>query len=100
MSFFTTAFLAVRRQTWLDQLVRAQYRIGSTWRDGVITSRQVVGNSIVLMVSVTEPVTAATIAESRLLDVGGNVAGSRIENISKSANQGVLIKYEFPINEV
>lgn len=101
MAFFTSTFLAARRKEWLDKIAKAQYRIGSTWYDGAITSREVVGNSVVIMVSVTDPVsTASTIVESRLIDVGGNVVGSRSENILKNVNQGVLLKYEFPINEV
>lgn len=101
MPFFTTNFLNARRQQWLDQIAKAQYRIGGTWYDGAITSRQVSGNSVVIMVSVTDPVsTTSTIVESRLIDNGGNVAGSRTENIVKNVNQGVLLKYEFPINEV
>lgn len=101
MAFFTSAFLDARRQNWLDQIHSCQYRIGDTWHDAVISTRDIVGGSVIVMATVTDPVgEIATIAESRLIDIGGNVAGSRVETIEKSANHGVLLKFEFPINEV
>ena len=52
MAFFTDTFLKARREELLRAVSRFQYQLnGSTWKDGEINSKQVVGNAVVVYVN-------------------------------------------------
>lgn len=100
-NFWTTNYLAKRRSAWLKTLVKAQYRIGSTFYDATITEKKIEGDTLVIFMVIDHTVSGtATINYVRLIDEGGEVAGERVENITKSGTQGVLMKFEFPLREV
>ncbi len=100
-NFWTANYLQKRRNEWLKSLVKAQYRIGSTFYDAVITEKKIEGDTLIVYMVIDHTVSGtATINYVRLIDEGGEVAGERAENITKSGTQGVLMKFEFPLKEV
>ena len=99
MKFWKENFLAERRREWLKNIVKAQYLVGGSWRDAIISEKKIVGNTLYLNLIADSP-NAMTITRVRLIDVGGEVAGEKIENISKSSTQGVLLQLTFPIYEI
>ena len=100
-NFWTSNYLAKRRNEWLKSIVKAQYRIGSTFYDATITEKKIEGDTLVIFMVIDHTVSGtATVNFVRLIDEGGQVAGERTENITKSGTQGVLMKFEFPLREV
>lgn len=99
MKFWKETFLAERRSEWLKSIVKAQYRVGSSWYDAVISEKKIIGNTLYLNLIVNHP-GAITINYVRLIEVGGAVAGEKIENIIKGSTQGVLLQLTFPIYEI
>ena len=100
-NFWTAEYLQKRRNEWLKTIVKAQYRIGSTYYDAVITEKSIEGDTLIILMVVDHSVTGTVNINSvRLIDVGGDVAGERTENITKKGTQGVLMKFEFPLKEV
>jgi hypothetical protein len=60
-----------------------------------------IGNMIKFMVHIPNvPATAHTITSVRVIDTSGAVAGSQEVSIERSSTQGILITFEFPIQEV
>ncbi len=99
--FWTANYLAKRRNAWLKSIVKAQYRIGTTFYDAVITDKRIEGDTLIIYMVVDHMVEGTTtINYVRLIDEGGEIAGERTENITKSGTQGVLMKFEFPLKEV
>lgn len=99
--FWKPTYLAKRRNDWLRSIVKAQYRIGSTFYDAVITEKKIEGDTLIVYMVIDHTVSGTTTVNYiRLIDEGGEVAGERAENITKSGTQGVLIKFEFPLKEV
>ena len=100
-NFWTSNYLQKRRNDWLKTIVKAQYRIGSTFYDAVISEKKIVGDTLVVFMVIDHTVTGTvTVNYVRLIDVDGEVAGERAENITKKDTQGVLMKFEFPLREV
>ena len=100
MGFWTTDFLAKRRKQWMEAIHRFQYQVDGTWYDAKINSKQVSGNMVVFVVSLpTIPKTAHTITGLRLWDVTGVVCAEQAVTVKRTASQGVLAKFEFPIYE-
>ena len=99
MAFWTNEFLNKMRNEWLRRLVKFQYRAGSTWYDTVITDKRIEGNALKITTATTDAA-ALTITSVRVIDISGDVVGTRTENITKSATQGVLTLWEFPLYEI
>ena len=100
-NFWTANYLQKRRDDWLKTIVKAQYRVGVTYYDAVITEKKIEGDTFVVFMLIDHTATGTVnINYVRLIDVGGEVAGERAENITKSGTQGVLMKFEFPLREV
>jgi hypothetical protein len=101
VAFWTDNFLNKRRNDWIRSIAKVQYRIGGTWYDGVINSKTISGNAITVIADMAGvPAGSQTISEIRLIDEGGQVAGSKLDSITKAGSQGVLVKFEFPLTEV
>lgn len=98
--FWKDKFLAKRREEWLNSIPKFQYLTNGEWKDADITSKSVDGNSIKLTTATTDDGKSATITGIRILDRDGDVAGQISENIKKSATQGVLTLWEFPLYEI
>lgn len=99
MGFWKETFLDERRREWLKSIVKAQYKVGSTWYDAVISEKKIIGNTLYLNLIINHP-GAITINYIRLIEVGGSVAGEKIENIIKGEIQGVFLQLTFPIYEI
>lgn len=99
MAFWKDTFLVKIRKEWLRRIVKMQYYADGVWYDAEITSRGVSGNAITLTTQTTDSA-ALNITKVRLIDVDGDVAGEITENIVKSATQGVVTLWEFPLYEV
>ena len=99
MAFWTIAFLAKRREEWLRIIDKSQYSTGGSWRDALITSKTIDGDTLKIVTQTTDNL-ALTITSVRLLDTDGEVAGQMSESITKLATQGVITLWEFPLYEV
>lgn len=100
MSFWSIDFMNDRRKQWLNALVKFQYRVGGTWHDATVKSKQITGNKIEIIVSFPRTSSGSqTITAIRVIDVTGKQAGYQAVQIVRAANQGVLTKFEFPIYE-
>ena len=101
MGFFTPEFLAKRRVQWMNTIKKFEYKVGSTWYEAVIKSREVNGNAIKFLVHIpNNPATSHVISSIRIKDATNTVCGSREIGIERSSTQGVLLSFEFPIQEV
>lgn len=99
MAFWTQPFMDRMRNEWLRRLVKFQYKANNVWYDTVITDKRIVGNTL-RITTVTTDSAALTITSVRVIDISGEVVGERSENIVKSATQGVLTLWEFPLYEL
>lgn len=99
MAFWKETFLVKIRKEWLRRIVKMQYYADGVWYDATITNKGVNGTAITLTTQTTDSA-ALNITKVRLIDVDGEVAGEITENIVKSATQGVVTLWEFPLYEV
>lgn len=100
MAFYTENFLEKRRKWWMRNIWQVQAAAGSTWYTGDIQKKKLEGDKIVIhAVFPTLTPLATTVTNIRVLDIDGQVAALKTENIKKAAGQGVLIKLELPIIE-
>lgn len=100
MSFYTSQFLQKRRDWWMKNIAKVEILVGSSWYTGTIQKKEIEGDKIVIH-AVFEALTASarTITSLRVIDIDGEVAAQKSENITKAAGQGILIKLELPIVE-
>ena len=100
MAFYTDNFLNKRRQWWMKNIVKVQAFVDSTWYTGDIQTKKLDGEKIVIH-AVFPDLTdlACTITTLRVIDIDGETAAQKSENITKAAGQGVLINLELPITE-
>lgn len=99
MAFWKEKFLYKIRTEWLRRIYKFEYYAGGRWYEAVITDKKIVGNTLHVTTSTTDS-EALTITQVRLLDTSGEVAGEITENIKKSATQGVITAWEFPLYEI
>lgn len=100
MAFWKSEFIQKRRTEWMKAIHKVQVKVGSTYYDGVIQKREIVGDTVVLHVVFSSLGSGTvTITSVRVIDVDGIVAAEQPENIQKSGAQGVIFKFEFPIRE-
>jgi hypothetical protein len=97
--FWNDTFMNKIRQEWLRRISKIQYYAGNNWYDAVITDKSISGNTLKIT-SVTNDNLALNITAVRIIDTSGDVAGQLTENITKTATQGVITLWEFPIYEV
>lgn len=100
MAFYTANFLEKRRKWWMRNIVQVQAYAGSTWYTGHIQKKALEGDKIVIH-AVFPDLTAlnTTITSLRVMDIDGQEAARKSENIKKAVGQGILIKLELPIIE-
>ena len=100
MSFWSTEFMNDRRNDWLKALVRFEYRVGSAWYTAKINTKRIVGHAVEIIVSLPRVSTGSqTITAVRIIDVKGKQCGYQETKVVRATNQGVLVKFEFPIYE-
>ena len=100
MAFYTDNFLTKRRRWWMKNLHQVQAFMGSAWYTGEIQKKELEGDKIVIHVVFSEIAgMSGTITSIRVIDIDGDTAAQKSENITKAAGQGVLIKLELPIIE-
>lgn len=93
-------FLAQRRKQWARAIYKVQLYAGGTWYDAEIQTKEVSGDSVVIVAVCSNlDNVATTITASRILDTRNVVALSQSENITKASGQGVMIKFTLPIVE-
>ncbi len=97
--FWKESFLEKMRKEWLRRIAKIQYCTDGKWYDAVITEKNIAGNTLRVK-SITSDNEAMTITAVRIIDISGDIAGECTENITKSASQGILTLWEFPIYEV
>ena len=84
----------------MKALVRFEYRVGGAWYTAKINTKRVVGNTVEIIVSLPRVSTGSqTITAVRIIDVKGNQCGYQETKVVRATNQGVLVKFEFPIYE-
>ena len=91
MAFWTESFMNKMRTEWLRRIARIQYLAGGTWYDAQITDK---------VTTQTTDSVDTTITSVRILDTSGDVAGQISESIRKTAGQGVITLWEFPLYEI
>ena len=100
MAFYTDNFLKKRRQWWMKNIDKVQVFVGSTWYTGTIQKKSLEGDKIVIHAVFSDlTASACTITSLRVIDIDGETAAQKSENIQKAAGQGVMIKLELPIKE-
>lgn len=100
MAFWKKDFLDKRRRQWMEAIHKFQYQVDGAWYDAKVNSKKITGNTIVFIVSLpTVPKTAHTITGIRLYDVTGVICAEQAVTVKRTASQGVLAKFEFPIYE-
>ncbi len=100
MAFWKQDFLNKRRKQWMDAIHKFQYQVNGNWYDAIINSKKISGNMVVFVVSLpTTPKSSHTITGLRLWDVTGVICAEQAVTVKRTASQGVLAKFEFPIYE-
>ena len=100
MAFWKKDFLDKRRRQWMEAIHKFQYQVDGAWYDAKVNSKKITGNTIVFIVSLpTVPKTAHTIIGIRLYEVTGVICAEQAVTVKRTASQGVLAKFEFPIYE-
>lgn len=97
--FWNESFMNKMRSEWLRRINKVQYYADGNWYDAVITDKSISGNTLKIT-SVTNDNLEINITAVRIIDSSGDVAGQLTENITKTATQGVITLWEFPIYEV
>lgn len=99
MAFWKDEFMNKMRQEWLRRIYKIQYCADGTWYDAVITSKAIAGNTLKIT-STTNDSNAMMITAVRIIDTSGDVAGELTENLTKTATQGIITLWEFPLYEI
>lgn len=99
MAFWSDTFLDKMRTEWLNRIVKIQYYAGGTWYDAQITEKSIDGDTMKITAATTDSA-ALTITSVRLVDTGGDVVGTMSGTITKTATQGIVTLWEFPLYEV
>ena len=100
MGFYTSSYLAGKRQELLNDIVRIQYqRNNSQWNNGVINSKVISGNNVVIMVNAPSSGVNDTITGARALDKDGTIIGQQSMSLARTSLNAALLKLTFPIIE-
>ncbi|MDO4301631.1 MAG: hypothetical protein Q4D26_09615 [Clostridia bacterium] len=99
MAFWTDVFMNKMRNEWLRRVDKIQYYSNGNWYDAVITNKSVNGNMLKI-ISVTNDNDSMHITSVRIIDISGDIAGEVNEDITKTAAQGVITVWEFPLYEI
>lgn len=100
MAFYTANFLNKRRQWWMKNIAKVEAFADSMWYTGTIQKKTLEGEKIVIHAVFPDLTdSACTITNLRVIDIDGETAAQKTENITKAAGQGVLIKLDLPIIE-
>lgn len=101
MAFYTSNFLAKRRNWWLKNIYAVQAKVNGVYVDGAIQKKTVEGNNIVIhaVFSGINGGAAATITGMRIIDIDGEVAAEQVDNVSTASGQGAIFKITLPIIE-
>lgn len=99
MAFFTEDFLNARRADLLRSVRRFQYQINGGWKDGEINSKAVIGNAVVVFVSVPSSDAADTITGVRVYDNNDKLAGQQAVSVKRTSVNAALLRFVFPLTE-
>lgn len=100
MAFFTQSFLNTCRNSLLGRLVRFQYqRNGTTWYDGEVNSKQIIGTSVVVYVYVPSYGVSDTITGVRVYDSNDDLAGEQSVSLVRDSLNSGLLRFSFPLIE-
>ena len=100
MAFFTDNFLNNRRAELLRAVTRFQYQLNkSTWVDGEINSKEVVGTNVVVFVNMPSSGAADTVTAVRVYDNNDSLAGSQSVNLKRQSYNTGLLRFTFPLIE-
>lgn len=100
MAFFSDSFLNTRRQELLRSLTRFQYQLNnSSWYNGEINSKEVIGTDVVVFVNVPSSGATDTITGVRIYDNNGALAGSQKISLARTSINSALLRFTFPLTE-
>lgn len=100
MAFFKEDFLNARRAELLRSVSRFQYQLnGSTWKDGEINSKQIIGTAVVVFVNVPSSGEADTITAVRVFDNNEALAGEQNISLKRNSANTALLRFTFPLIE-
>ena len=93
----TNAYLNSIRQTMIDKVDHAQFKIGNSYTRAEIKEKRINSNGTVTIGFNITVSASATITQCRLRDANGNVLATKAENISMSATANAVY-YFFTFN--
>lgn len=101
MVFYTSNFLAKRRTWWMKNINKVQAKVGGIYVDGTIQRKVIEGNNIVIhaVFSGLNGGAAATITSVRIMDIDGEVAAEKADNVLTASGQGAIFKITLPLIE-
>lgn len=101
MGFFTSSFMNARREELFRSIRAVQYQLdGKNWRNGTVNSKEIIGNSVVLLVNIPCSGSSDEVTGIRILDENGAVAGSESISILRNESNSVLVRLSFALNEI
>lgn len=100
MAFFKESFLADRREELLRSVSRFRYQLDKkNWYDGEINSKEIVGENVIVFVSVPSSGEDDTITAVRVYDNNDTLAGEQTVSLRRSSLNTALIRFTFPLLE-
>ncbi len=102
MSFYTSNFLAKRRNELLRAIGRFEYQLNNgSWRsDATINEKTIENDAVVCYVNIPNTAAAAdVITGARVYDANGVLAGTQAISLSRTSTQTGLLRFEFPLTE-
>lgn len=100
MAFFKESFLADRREELLRSVSRFQYQLDKkNWYDGEINSKEIVGENVIVFVSVPSSGGDDAITAVRVYDNNDALAGEQTVSLKRSSRNTALLRFTFPLIE-
>lgn len=100
MAFWKETYLNDRRSEVLRSIKRVQYQTNnSTWRDGEINSKEIVGSDVVVFVNAPGSGVADTITGVRVYDINDRLAGEQKISLQRKNINAALLRFTFPLVE-
>lgn len=100
MTFFKESFLTAQREELLRSVQRFQYQLnGSTWKDGEINSKTILGENVIVFVNIPGSGATDTITAVRVFDNNDALAGEQAISLKRSSANTALLRFTFPLVE-
>ena len=100
MAFFTDSFLNARRRELLQAVDSFKYQLNNTtWYQGTIESKEILGEDIVIFAAVPSSGAADVVTGVRIYDQYGNLAGAQNIHLERTSLNVAVVRFTFPLVE-